>query len=84
MSEVIADAWQKEMEDARDALRKRFADLHCLRCGRDSFLLRMWPDESLVPGVASDRDNRVVELICENCGFQEKHVVRLLASEPTS
>jgi len=84
MSDITAEAWQKEIEDARDALSKRFPDLHCLRCGRDSFLVRMWSDESLVPGVASPSDNRVVELVCENCGFQEKHVVRLLAAETTS
>jgi hypothetical protein len=78
MSESVEDAWTKELEDARAALRKRFPDLRCLRCGRDDFVLRMWPDESLVPGLAPSSDNRVVELICENCGFQEKHIVRLL------
>lgn len=71
------------MEGARAALRRRFPDLHCLRCGADSFLVRMWQDGSLVPGVASDADNRVVEIICENCGFQEKHVVRLLETPAT-
>jgi hypothetical protein len=80
VSDIAPEAWQKEMENARAALRKRFPDLHCLRCGSDHFLVRMWPDESLVPGLASDADNRVVELICESCGFQEKHVVRLLAA----
>jgi hypothetical protein len=30
MSEIAPDAWQKEMEDARAALRKRFPDLRCL------------------------------------------------------
>jgi ribosomal protein L37E len=81
MGEITAEAWQKEIEDARDSPRKRFPDLCCLRCGRDSFLVRMWPDESLAPGVASADDNRVVELVCENCGFQEKHFVRLLSAE---
>ena len=83
MSDPAADAWTKEMEDARAALRARFPDLHCLRCRCDDFVLRMWPDETLVPGLASSSDNRVVELICENCGFQEKHVVRLLAAKET-
>jgi hypothetical protein len=81
MGEITAEAWQKEIENARHSLRKRFPDLSCLRRGRDSFLVRMWPDESLVPGVAPADDNRVVELVCENCGFQEKHVVRLLSAE---
>jgi hypothetical protein len=79
MGDFAPEAWRKEIEDARAALRKRFPNLRCLRCGSDDFLLRMWPDQSLVPGVASDADNRVVELICESCGFQEKHVVRLIA-----
>jgi transcription elongation factor Elf1 len=81
VSDLAADAWTKEMEDARASLRKRFPDLRCLRCGQDDFVLRMWPDETLVPGLASNSDNQVVELICENCGFQEKHVVRLLAAK---
>jgi hypothetical protein len=80
MSEIAPDAWQKEMEDARAALRERFPDLRCLRCRDERFLVRMWPDESLVPGLASENNNRVVELICENCGFQERHIVRLLAT----
>ena len=80
MSEIAPDDWQKEMEDAREALRERFPDLRCLRCRNERFLVRMWPDESLVPGLASENNNRVVELICENCGFQERHIVRLLAT----
>jgi len=80
MAGVEPEAWTKEVEDARTALRTRFPDLHCLRCGADNFFFRLWPDESLVPGLASESDNRVVELICRRCGFQEKHVVRLLAA----
>jgi RNase P subunit RPR2 len=80
MSEIAPDAWQKEMEDARAVLRERFPDLRCLRCRSERFLVRMWPDESLVPRLASENNNRVVELICENCGFQERHIVRLLAT----
>jgi hypothetical protein len=80
MADVSPEAWTKEVEEARAALRRRFPDLRCLRCGTDNFLFRLWPDESLVPGLASESDNRVVELICRNCGFQEKHVVRLLAA----
>jgi hypothetical protein len=84
MADVSPEAWTKEMEDARAALRRRFPDLRCLRCGTDDFLVRMWPDASLVPGVASSVDNRVVEIICENCGFQEKHVVKLLAASDSN
>jgi hypothetical protein len=78
MVDIPPEAWAKEIEDARAALRRRFPNLRCLRCETDNFLFRLWPDESLVPGLASEANNRVVELICENCGFQEKHVVRLL------
>ena len=80
MADIPAEEWTKEVEEVRAALRRRFPDLHCLRCRTDNFRFRLWPDESLAPGLASETDNRVVELICENCGFQEKHVVRLLAA----
>jgi predicted nucleic-acid-binding Zn-ribbon protein len=80
MAEIPAEEWTKEVQEARAALRRRFPDLHCLRCGEEDFYFRLWPDESLVPGLASESDNRVVELICQNCGFQEKHVVRILAA----
>lgn len=84
MADVSPEAWTKEMEDARAALRRGFPDLHCLRCGAEDFLVRMWPDASLVPGVASSVDNRVLEIICQNCGFQEKHVVKLLAASDSN
>jgi hypothetical protein len=77
VSDIALEAWQKEMENAGATLRKRFPDL---RCGAENFLVRMWTDQTVVPGVASDADNRVVEIICESSGLQEKHVVRLLAS----
>ena len=79
MTAIAAQAWEKEMEDARAALHEKLGPLKCLRCKEDKFLLRMWLDESLVPGIADDSNNRVVELICEHCGFQEKHVVNRLA-----
>jgi hypothetical protein len=84
MAEIPVEEWAKEVQEARAALRRRFPELRCVRCGRDNFLFRLWPDETLVPGLASETDNRVVELICRNCGFQEKHVVRLLAAAPSS
>jgi hypothetical protein len=59
MTDIPADVWRREMEDARAALRWRFPDLVCLRCCADRFLVRMWPDATLVPGVASEVDNRV-------------------------
>ena len=79
MADIPAKEWTKEIEDARAVLRRRFPDLHCLRCGEEDFYFgcgQMNP----VPGLASESDNRIVELICQNCGFQEKHVVRILAA----
>ena len=73
-----AEQWSDDVEKARSSLRSRFPDLHCLRCGKDRFFMRIWSDESLVPGLATEDNNRVLELICENCGYQEKHVVSLL------
>ena len=83
MTDLAAVDWQKEMKIARDALHRRFPDLSCLRCRQEKFLMRLWPDESLVPGLADETNNRIVELICENCGFQEKHVVSILVTEAT-
>jgi len=80
MADIAPEDWTKEVEDARTALQRRFPDLRCLRCGAENFFFRLWPDETLGLSLASESDNRVVELICRNCGFQEKHVVRLLAA----
>jgi hypothetical protein len=83
VADIDALTWQRDVDQAKAAINKRFPNLVCLRCREERFMLRLWPDESLVPGVASPEDNRVVELICENCGFQEKHVVRLLTADQT-
>ncbi len=72
------EVWRREVAEARAAFNERFSQLKCLRCGEQKFMLRLWPDESLSPGLA---DNSVAELICENCGFQEKHVVGLLKKQ---
>ena len=74
MADIPAEEWTKEVEEVRAALRRRFPDLHCLRCRTDNFRFRLWPDESLVPGLASETDNRVVELICEN----DDHLLRTI------
>jgi transcription elongation factor Elf1 len=81
MTDADAESWSREIAEARAALNKRFPELLCLRCGKQKFMLRVWPDESLVPGLADADTNRVAELICENCGFQEKHIVNLLKKE---
>jgi ribosomal protein L37E len=83
MVQLEAEAWRKDIDEARAALNERFPDLKCLRCGERKFMLRLWPDESLVPGIADADTNRVSELICESCGFQEKHVVSLLKQQTT-
>ena len=81
MAELDPVTWQRDIDAAKDALNRRFPELVCLRCGHKKFMLRLWADESLVPGLADSATNRVAELICENCGFQEKHVVSLLRKE---
>jgi len=78
---VEADIWRQDVDIAREALRERFPDLTCLRCGADRFSFRVWRDENLVPGLADETNNRVVEVICDNCGFQERHVVNLLVTD---
>jgi transcription elongation factor Elf1 len=81
MAELDPTIWQRDVDAAKAAINKRFPDLVCLRCGQQKFVLRLWADESLVPGLADADTNRVAELICENCGFQEKHVVNLLRKD---
>jgi predicted nucleic-acid-binding Zn-ribbon protein len=79
-----AEQWSDEVERARSSLQSRFPDLHCLRCGKDKFFMRIWSDDSLVPGLVNEDNDRVLELICENCGYQEKHVVSLLEKSATA
>jgi predicted nucleic-acid-binding Zn-ribbon protein len=74
----FGEAWQKEVDEALEALNKRFPEISCLRCRNDQFFVRMWLDPSLVPAIADENTNRVVELTCKNCGLQERHLVRLL------
>ncbi len=81
MTELDAEAWSREIAEVRAVLNERFSQLRCLRCSEQKFMLRVWPDESLVPGLADANTNRVAELICENCGFQEKHIVNLLKKQ---
>ena len=62
----------QDFEEGREALRQRFPDLRCVRCGSEKFLMRIWSDASLSPAL---RDNRMMEIICENCGFIERHAL---------
>jgi predicted nucleic-acid-binding Zn-ribbon protein len=73
-----ADRWSEDVEKALSALRSRFPELTCLRCRSDKFYMRVWSDNSLVPGIATVENNQVLELICQGCGYQEKHIVKLL------
>jgi ribosomal protein L37E len=68
----VDDDWDRFQGEARELLAQRFPELKCVRCGGDNFLMRTFPDESLTPGLA---DGHVTELICTNCGFQERHVL---------
>ena len=66
------DRLTKDFNDARASLDARFPKLRCLRCETDDFLLRVWADTTLQPGLS---DNRIMELTCANCGFQETHMM---------
>ena len=72
------DSWSADFEKARSILKSRFPDLCCLRCGKDKFLMRLWSDESLSFEFSAPHNNNVLELICDNCGYLEKHVVPIL------
>jgi hypothetical protein len=78
LTREAADDWQKSVDASLEAFQRRFPDLRCLRCESDSFLLRTYFDETLVPGLAAGTDYNVAELICQSCGLMEKHVVTLL------
>ena len=75
MAEVPSDPVHTE---ARKLIAERFPEFRCVRCGQDSFLLRSYTDSSLLPGL---RDSHLIELICSNCGFQERHVLEGLRGE---
>ena len=81
MSET--DTWSTDFERARAILGKRFPDLKCLRCAQDKFMMRLYNDESLSPGLSYPQANNVLELICGECGFMEKHVVSILEKTET-
>jgi ribosomal protein L37E len=75
MAETLSDPAHTE---ARKLIADRFPEFRCVRCGEDNFLLRSYTDSSLVPGL---RDPHLIELICSNCGFQERHVLEGLRGE---
>jgi hypothetical protein len=72
MSESDFVTWKGLQKEAREKLDERFPDFKCLRCGSTAFLQRTFPDSSFSPGLA---DPNVMELICANCGFLERHVL---------
>ena len=76
MNELSATDWQKGIDEARQYLKSRFGDFQCLRCKSQAFLIRLWNDQNLAPGLG---DTRVIEFTCSNCGLREEHVVEGLA-----
>ncbi len=72
------DQTQQDFHEVHALLRKRFPNIQCVRCKSDRFLMRVWQEPSLKPGFI---DDRVVEIICESCGFIEKHLVDGLKGE---
>lgn len=81
MSLDDSDQWFQSMKETRGVLNRRFPMMKCLRCGKDNFFMRVWDDRSLSPAFA---DTRVMELICSNCGLQEKHVMAQLDNDVRS
>jgi hypothetical protein len=67
--------WQDTVKTVRDALTARLGDHPCLRCKHNNFMLRLFNDHDLKTGLG---DARIAELICENCGFIERHSVGVL------
>ena len=71
MSE-IADVSSKDFNEARDILNARFPNIRCLRCDATDFMMDVWTS----PVGSSDlAEQRLIELTCVNCGFQEKHML---------
>ncbi len=66
------DHFKSDFSEVQGLVRERFPHIKCVRCESDRFLMRVWKEASLSPAFS---DDRVVELICENCGFVEKHLV---------
>ena len=65
MADIPAEEWTKEIEDAaRGRCAGVFRTFIAFGAATENFRFRLWPDEFLVPGLASESDNRVVELIC--------------------
>jgi hypothetical protein len=77
-TDSAAQSWNRETQEIREQLRSRFPELRCVRCGEDNYLMRVWRDETLDPALS---DNRIVELICDSCGFIERHSAAGLAGK---
>jgi hypothetical protein len=78
MSDSAIDQSQSDLKDIQEILRERFPEFCCVRCGNDSFMIRVWQDNTLQPAFT---DSRMVEFICNNCGLDERHVVAGLAGQ---
>jgi hypothetical protein len=72
---------RNEFREAHALLRERFPDIRCVRCESDRFIMRVWKDNTLTDTFA---DARMVELVCENCGFVERHLMEGLKGDLTA
>jgi hypothetical protein len=71
----MLDTWERDFEVVQAAIDRRFRGVKCLRCQGKSFGLRLFHDASLVPAFSQIGENNVAELICDTCGFMERHVI---------
>ncbi len=78
MDSSETNEWRGVVKTVRDALTARLGDHPCLRCKHNNFMLRLFNDNNLKVGLG---DDRIAELICENCGFMERHSVGVLLSD---
>jgi len=83
MSTDADQDWLKQHEELKAAFNRRFPDLSCLRCHSDRFSLRRYTDAGYFAIPAPGTTPNVAELICESCGFLERHLVHnLLKHDP--
>jgi Zn finger protein HypA/HybF involved in hydrogenase expression len=78
MNDLSGLEWQKAVDEARQHIKLRFGEFHCLRCKSDAFLTRLWNDPDLAIALG---DTRIIEFTCSNCGLREQHVVAGLAGK---
>jgi ribosomal protein L37E len=72
------DSYSNRNEEVKAALKRRFPDMKCLRCGSQRFGLRIRTDDSYFAIPSPDAIDNVADFICDSCGFIETHLARNL------